>query len=83
MSPLLALATFAIAFMTDLIWVRCVHAVQRGARLPAVLWTVTLGALSTVGLLVVVHDVIYLLPDLLGLGAGTYVAMSFGRKETT
>lgn len=70
------LTAFAAGFLLDYWWTVYTRAVLDGRHTMAALSSMAIGGLSAAGLLSVVNDPWTLIPYILGLGLGTYVAVS-------
>lgn len=72
---MIVLFVFLAGAGIDLAWTRYIQSVQDRRRLSAANYSVTIAALSLLGVTTVVRDGWMALPYLLGLWLGTYVAV--------
>lgn len=71
---------FAFGLALDTVWVVCVHCVQRKWRHRAAISSVLLAAISGYGGARIAADQWLLVPELVGIGVGTYIGLALAQR---
>lgn len=77
----MALWVFALAALYDFLVVRYLRSIQDDKRISASILSMVIGANMLFSFLTVNDERWLSVPNILGFGFGTYIAMSIGRKK--
>jgi hypothetical protein len=77
----LGVLVFCLALMADVAWAKYVDAASRRRPISAGLWAMGIGICGTVGTILYVGNHVYAVPAILGMGVGSFVAVSHSKHR--